>query len=1094
MTMADFAPFIEAGGAMLLEAIPLGMRVLGRWCNKRGLPESNLDDSRKPIPHGVPESVANFSEALENVRNQRVTGVLGETLAFLVDEPDWEQVNRRLHEAVRQWSHDRPEGAGNPPDHDQMHAILLQLIRELREAGYRSLCAEYYLRPNSVDRRDSLPVDDVFIGLKIERPYDNLDGPDHDQLDEQFHRPEHLDFRGKEPADIETMLRDSGNLVILGEPGAGKSTLLRYLAASCAQSNTRNPYLPIFLRLSDYAGGKEVLIAESAVAFAEGTLQLKMPDSFFEDALRNGNALVCLDALDEVPAAERHAVMERIQVLIRASHPYSKSRFVVTSRVAGYDEEPLDEQRFTRCIAQPMDDDDIYDFIERRFPQRAQSLRDVLAANPSIESLASNPLLTTMLNMVYRDDDQRGLPLKTAELYARAIEYLINDKDFKVDGDTRDKPFYANRKEILVAVAHHLHSEGRESIGKTPLERFVARFLESNDRIENVERSGARRQAQDFVKLAEQRTGLLVGENAGRATEFRFLHSTFREYLAAHHIYLKHYTDEPDALWEEIKDHLTDYRWREVILFLLGGLGEDEEYGTYLTERILAAGCEELDHDHLVFDPLPVHLQLAVDALINQAPMSSELQRTILGLLGRIAKDTGLSLRYRHQRVRELGALMRISEMAAVPLVAIASDRWLETALRLHAAEYLAQLIDETQAISLFISILTDSTLPAWDGFPLDPLEGSYVYLHVVDTDDPAWDEHDENQIAAMKQSSAREVAALIGAYSDPTVDVDSRVRAGLRLVGWHDSVIGRSVLEGFCQDPQVDVRNKLRAVGVLETHGEWIYGEGYPLKERKKTAISTLTNIATDSEAASWDRMDAAEALALLGEWETAIPLLIDIHNAPDIDFDVDWELANCGEWVEKISLSNDVNYLSGGAWPCVSAALDAWRQGLDALLAFDASPRVSDALAALDFVEGEQVRSWLNEIANGSSSDVWERVVARGALRMFEETDKAMPLLTSIANCEEVDDISRLRADRHLDGLHSGEWLDGPAINVMTEVAENKTTEPAIRFEACRVLVTLGESATARAALDSIANDPAVRNHIRKLAKEELDKLNEK
>ena len=637
-----------------------------------------------------------------------------------MDEPDWKEVNRRLDDAAKKWCANRQEGAGNPLNEDELVQVLLILIRNVREATYRKRSADHYHKIDSVDRRDRSRVDDVYIRLKADRP---------DQEPSRQDGPEYLDFRSKTPTEIEETLRETGNLVILGEPGSGKSTLLRHLAASCAESGSADGLLPIFLPLRKYTDGQEVNISDSAVTFAEGELQLKMPDGFFDDALSSGRCLVCLDALDEVPEKERKRIVRSVEEL---AHDNPECRFIVTSRVAGYDEDPLDEQsgkgRFTRYIVQPMDDDGVSAFIDRLcagHAERAQDLRGVLNANPGIKALASNPLLLAILDLVHREDDQRGLPLKTAGLYARAIEELLKDEDFKVDRDTRDSAFYRYRKHILVAVAGHLHGAGRETIGKNCLKRFVARFLVNGAGIKKVESLEGEPQAQAFVELAEQRTGLLVGEEGDKTTEFRFLHTTFREYLAAQHIYLKHYSDEPDALpdavWDDIKEHLTDDHWREVVLFLLGGLEEDEEkLGTYLTEKILAAGDETMHQAHSW--SLPTHLQLAADALANQAPMSPELQQGIVGRLENIGKDPRAFYGAGDRAVHALGAINHLLAMVTTALSTIAIDHAVHVWRRMNAARELVRLGARNTAIETLIDIANNPAVNA--DSPVDYMGG----------------------------------------------------------------------------------------------------------------------------------------------------------------------------------------------------------------------------------------------------------------------------------------------------------------------------------------------------------------------------------
>ena len=496
--------------AAMAVAVPTCQAVL-RWFKQPDRDKIGLNSSLESIPDEASNPTTSIFEVLAAARDNPATGVLDTELADIMDEPDWEKVNRRLDDAVMRWSRERPEGAGNPPDHETMVQVLLSLIRNLREAAYRELFADHYRQLVSVDRRARSRVDEIYIQLRAEHQEDATTEPDETSSDQPVEvvRPtEYLDFRGSSPGDVSTALRQSGNLIILGEPGAGKSTLLRYLAASCAERESANALLPIFLRLRDYAENQEMLIAESAVTFSEGALQLKMDEGFFEDALTSGRCVVFLDALDEVPAEERRSVVDRVEQL---TSRYPDNRFIVSSRLAAYDEEPLDPSIFTRYVVQPMDDDGIAAFIDARFANdagRAQKLRNILDGNHAIRSLAANPLLMTILSLIYRESDA-GLQLNRAHFYQRAVAILVEDTDDEgrsIQADGRQ-----THEMLLTAVARLLHDENKESIERYELEERAADFLleyrGKGDAPTRADEDQAFEEAEAFIERAQRAPG-----------------------------------------------------------------------------------------------------------------------------------------------------------------------------------------------------------------------------------------------------------------------------------------------------------------------------------------------------------------------------------------------------------------------------------------------------------------------------------------------------------------------------------------------------------------------------------------------------------
>ena len=119
---------------------------------------------------------------------------------------------------------------------------------------------------------------------------------------------------------INEALREHRSLMILGDPGAGKSTLLRYLTLVAAQGmadgvgadlrvcpglrdrtlgdHTGSP-LPILIRLSGFARSGQSFV-EYFETYAKTQLHVSLGEKFFERALEDGQAIVCLDGLDEV--------------------------------------------------------------------------------------------------------------------------------------------------------------------------------------------------------------------------------------------------------------------------------------------------------------------------------------------------------------------------------------------------------------------------------------------------------------------------------------------------------------------------------------------------------------------------------------------------------------------------------------------------------------------------------------------------------------------------------------------------------------------------------------------------------------------------
>ena len=117
------------------------------------------------------------------------------------------------------------------------------------------------------------------------------------------------------------------HVVLLGEAGAGKSTALRFLARNPLSG--QDDSLTLIANLSEWASS-DMSLPEYLAADAKDALSLELDPGFFVDVLASGQALLCLDGLDEISEQKaRLEVVEQIESLVDL---FPRTRFVVTSR------------------------------------------------------------------------------------------------------------------------------------------------------------------------------------------------------------------------------------------------------------------------------------------------------------------------------------------------------------------------------------------------------------------------------------------------------------------------------------------------------------------------------------------------------------------------------------------------------------------------------------------------------------------------------------------------------------------------------------------------------------------------------------------
>ena len=332
-----------------------------------------------------------------------------------------------------------------------------------------------------------LPLAEVYVSLNvapsgggwIEEPCDVMD---EGSLRERAERAERLS--------VEDVLREEPRLVVLGDPGAGKTTFLRYVALALAEGEQAaqerlglsGEWLPVYLPLAAYneALQKERVSLEDHVLHYWDTRSFDRPgmDQLVAQALWAGQVLLLLDGLDEVGSrADRLAVARQVEAWVN-SYGSRGNRVVVSSRVVGYDEAPLacdfraftlspfgpeEIERFAHqwCVAHQKwaDPDQPEEMALERGRAEAAQLVAEIHADPKVESLASNPLLVTIIALIHYKGTR--LPDHRVELYDLCIQTLVETwREARSEAGPVGRPLrVANEIKVLAPFALWLQRE-----------------------------------------------------------------------------------------------------------------------------------------------------------------------------------------------------------------------------------------------------------------------------------------------------------------------------------------------------------------------------------------------------------------------------------------------------------------------------------------------------------------------------------------------------------------------------------------------------------------------------------------------------------
>ncbi len=413
--------------------------------------------------------------------------------------------------------------------------------------------------------------------------------------------------------------------VILGDPGAGKSTLLQYLALEWAEGKTAT--LPLLIELRDYA-------LAQVNGFLEFLHRGRGADWQFDQQqlhqyLQSDSTLVMFDGLDEV--FERSTQLAIIDDMIRFAQQYPKAQIIITSRIVGYNPERLQHANFRHFTIQPLDTDEIHEFIDRWYslalgndpdkPRLVTRLKEAIANSNAIQNLADNPLLLTMMAILNR---RQELPRDRADLYDQASRVLlyhwdVDHKRLQLPMDTIGR---REKQEMLRLIAYEMQAGAKGLQGNLISAERLTHIL--TDYLREQGFSEPREKANGLIDQLRHRNWILCDRGADT---YGFVHRTFLEYFCA--VEIVHRFEKSRTLtFEQLRDevfgqHWQDETWHEVLRLICGMI--DARFAGQLIEYLTSQDIDRTDYLDTVYSyGVPAfrvntkgirHLLLAADCL-----------------------------------------------------------------------------------------------------------------------------------------------------------------------------------------------------------------------------------------------------------------------------------------------------------------------------------------------------------------------------------------------------------------------------------------------------------------------------------------------
>jgi energy-coupling factor transporter ATP-binding protein EcfA2 len=382
-------------------------------------------------------------------------------------------------------------------------------------------------------------------------------------LEEVYRQASQRRFQGEcKKEDGLTVANQQQFLMVLGQPGAGKSTFLRRMGLAALrrkQDGYKPECVPVFIELKRFTTSEIDL--EATIATELETCGFPKPKESAKRLLEQGKLLVLLDGLDEVPTSQIDAAIQKIQDFVDR---YDKNRFIASCRTAAYQSR---FRRFVDVVMADFDEAQMQQFIINWFQSEqdrqagtAQKCWELLQQPEyaATKELAQTPLLLTFLCLVF--DDSQTFPKNRAVLYGDALAVLL--KRWSAEKRIQRDPIYQDltlplEEMMLAEIAHAGFVAERLFFSKPEVIQQIKLCLESNL---NAPKHLDGEQVLTAIQIQQ---GILVERARGVLS---FSHLTLQEYLVAQHI-VNH-----DLIETLVAEHLTDRRWREVILLVAGSL------------------------------------------------------------------------------------------------------------------------------------------------------------------------------------------------------------------------------------------------------------------------------------------------------------------------------------------------------------------------------------------------------------------------------------------------------------------------------------------------------------------------------------------
>jgi hypothetical protein len=362
--------------------------------------------------------------------------------------------------------------------------------------------------------------------------------------------------------------------VLLGNPGGGKSTFtlkLCHVLATCYSERlfAGREVTPILVVLRDYGAEKKkhnCSILQFIEATANSDYQIPPPPRAFEYLLLNGRAVVIFDGLDELlDTSYRQEISSDVESFCNL---YPSVPVLVTSREVGYEQAPLDQEKFEIFRLAPFDEDQVQEYATKWFDvntdltpeQRQQKVAAFLEESKPVPDLRSNPLLLALMCNIYQGEGY--IPKNKPDVYGKCAEMLFErwDKGRGIQVPLPIKEIESQIKPTMMYLAHWIYSDEALQSGVTE-RKLVAKAADYLCLKRFEDRDEAEQAAREFIEFCRGRAWVFTDTGTTKEGDglYQFTHRTFLEYFTA--CYLVRMYPTPDKLAEVLLSKIARQEW-----------------------------------------------------------------------------------------------------------------------------------------------------------------------------------------------------------------------------------------------------------------------------------------------------------------------------------------------------------------------------------------------------------------------------------------------------------------------------------------------------------------------------------------------------